>query len=59
MTKKDDRYVIEQNCIATYDGSEATYRDTVQVQTPRRFALVEDGETTPQDFTWCGPRLRP
>ncbi|UMA67416.1 hypothetical protein LVO79_21445 (plasmid) [Roseivivax marinus] len=54
-----NRYVIEQTCIATYDGSESTYRDTVEIQAPKRFGLIEDGETEMQDFNWCGPRLRP
>ena len=53
------RYVIEQTCTATYDGSEQTYRDTVEVQAPRRFGLIEDGDSTMQDFNWCSPRLRP
>lgn len=53
------RYVIEQTCIATYDGSETTHRDIVSKQAPKRFGLMEDGEANMQDFNWCGPRLRP
>ena len=59
VSKDGSRYIIDQTCIATYDGSETTHRDTVSKQAPKRFGLMEAGETTMQDFNWCGPRLRP
>jgi hypothetical protein len=59
VSSEGSRYVIEQICSATYDGSETKHRDTIDIQAPKRFGLIEDGELTTQDFNWCGPRLRP
>lgn len=53
------RHVIDQTCVASYDGGSETHRDTVIIQAPRRFSLIEDGETEAQDFNWCGSRLYP
>lgn len=59
VSTEGNRHIVEQICIATYDGSETTHQDIVIKQAPRRFGLLEDGETNMQDFNWCGPRLRP
>ena len=53
------RYIIDQTCVATYDGSRSSIRSTVEIQAPKRFGLLEDGEELSQDFNWCGSRLRP
>ncbi len=53
------RYVIDQTCIATYDGSKAMYRDTVEILAPKRFGLTKDGESVMQDYNWCSSELQP
>ena len=55
----DGSLLVSQLCTATYDGSQSTVRDRITVASPRRFTLLEDGETEAQDFEWCGPRLVP
>ncbi len=46
VAQEGPRYLIEQNCVATYDGSKTTVRDIVEIQASRRFGLIEDGEAT-------------
>ena len=55
----DGSILFSQLCTASYDGSVSAVRDRITVTAPRRFTLVEDGETEGQDFKWCGPRLAP
>jgi hypothetical protein len=53
------RYTVDQTCVATYDGSRSSVRSTVEIQAPRRFGLLEDGEALMQDFNWCSSKLAP
>ena len=55
----DGSLLFSQLCTASYDGSVSAVRDRITVTAPRRFTLVEDGETEGQDFNWCGSRLTP
>ena len=59
VSAEGNRNTIDQTCVAAYDGSSTTYRDTVVIESPKRFGLIEDGETERQDFTWCSLRMEP
>jgi hypothetical protein len=59
VVKDGSRYIIDQTCVASYDGSRSSYQDSVEIQAPKRFGLVEGGETEMLVFNWCGSRLQP
>ncbi|WP_102106633.1 hypothetical protein [Oceaniglobus roseus] len=57
--QQGESIVFSQLCEASYDGSVEAMRARITVTAPRRFALVEGGESEAQAFNWCRTAMHP